>query len=104
MDVINLDFCEAFDAVPHKILTAKLERYGFKRSSLRRITNWLPDCIQRVTVNGSISKWKSVMSGVPQGSVLRPIPFNIFISDIDSGIWCSLSKFVGDTNLNGTLN
>jgi len=89
--------------VPPNTLTSKLERYGLEDglSYHKELAGWPHP---RVTVNGSMSKWKAITSDVPQGSILGPIVFNVFISGVYGGIERTLSQFADDTKLCGAVD
>ena len=99
VDVIYLDFQKAFDKVPHQRLILKLKSLGMGNSIVNWIEQWLTDRRPRVVVGGEVSSWKSVLSGVPQGSVLGPILFLVYINDLEEGVTGKILKFADGTKL-----
>ena len=85
-DVLILDFQKAFDTVPHQRLIQKLEFYGIRGNILKWITKWLTSTTQQVVVDGECSASSPVKSGVPQGTVLGPLMFLLYINDITDNL------------------
>ena len=99
-DCIYLDYAKAFDKVDHELLIHKLQCYGIRGSLLEWIKSFLTDRYQTVSVNGTHSYKSKVMSGVPQGTVLGPLLFLVYINDIDRCIQHSfISCFADDTRV-----
>jgi hypothetical protein len=104
-DVIYLDFSKAFDKVPINKLLNKVRSLNIDEKLVAWISTWLKNRKQRVVISGESSDWADVDSGVPQGSVLGPILFIIFINDIDDAadIIELLNKFADDTKAGQTI-
>ena len=95
-DLAILDFSKAFDVVPHERLLAKLDHYGIRGTTKRWIRTFLTQRHQRVTINGSSSTWQKVLSGVPQGTVLGPHLFLLFINNIGEMVKSKIRLFADD--------
>ena len=100
VDVLYLDLSKAFDRVPHKRLLLKLKSYGIGGPVLHCVSSFLTDRQQRVQIGSSLSSFLPVTSGVPQGSVLGPLLFLLYVNDLDDCIaHSSVFKFADDIKL-----
>ena len=98
-----LDISKAFDKVWHDGLIYKLKSYGVENKLLNQIQNYLTNRQQRVLLNGRTSKW-TILAGVPQGSVLGPLLFLIYINDLADGLKSICKIFSDDTSLFSKIN
>ena len=104
VDTIYLDFKKAFDSVPHRRLLKKLNGYGISGSILKWLKNFLNDRQQRVVIDGQKSDWQNVLSGIPQGSILGPVLFIIFVNDLPDVVGCLCKMFADDCKIYNSIN
>ena len=97
--MVSFDFSKASDRVPHNLLIYKLKKYNFDNDCINWICAWLKDRKSAVSVNGGTSNEFNAGSGVPQGSVLGPLLFIIYINDISNKIKSSECRLYADDTL-----
>ena len=76
------DLSKAFDCLPHSLLIAKLHAYGFDKTSTEYLKDYLSHRKQKIKINKTFSNWRNILHGVPQGSILGPLLFNVFLCDL----------------------
>ena len=103
IDIIYLDYQKAFNTDPHTRLFKKLKWYGFDGTFLLWIEEILTDRKMRVSVNGVYSDWAKVISCMPQGSVLGPLLFLLYVNDIPASVSCKIKLFADDTKIWNTI-
>ena len=101
---VFLDISKAFDRVWHEGLLYKLKSYGIADNLLFLIKFFLSDRLQRVVLNGQASSWKEVLAGVPQGSILSPLLFLIYINELPTNMESQVRIFADDTSLFSVVN
>ena len=94
-----IDLSKAFDCLPHGLLIAKLQAYGLDNNACTLIQSYLTDRMQRVKLCHNRSEWKTLQRGVPQGSLLGPLLFNVFINDYFDFIDCQVYNYADDVTL-----
>ena len=98
--VIIMDLSKAFDSLNHELLLAKLKSYGLDSSSATFTKSYLTNRLQYCKINNSFSEWGKILNGIPQGSILCPLHFNIFLNDIFLFLQkCDLANYADDSSL-----
>ena len=92
-----MDLSKAFDTLNHELLIAKLHAYGFGKESLMLLLIYLSNRWQKTKTNTSFSSWTELLQGVPQGSVLGPLLFKIYLNDLFFFLDCNVCNFADDT-------
>lgn len=103
VDVVHFNLSKAFDTVSHSILE-KVAAHDCDRCTVYCVKNWLDGQAPKVTMNVVRYSWWPITIGIPRGSVLEPVLFNIFIHVLDDSIECTLGRFTDYTKLGGSID
>ena len=99
LDVLYLDYRKAFDCVPHQRLMKQVQSFGITGDASKWLEAFLSNRKQKVRVNGAESNWAPVLSGIPQGSILGPVLFSLFVNDLPGEVSSFISLFADDTKI-----